>query len=49
LRELGTPLDAHIDLSGHSHSGYEATRAVIESLRRAGFKLKTGYINVQEH
>jgi len=48
LRELGTPLDAHIDLSGHSHSGYEATRAVIESLRRAGFKLKMGYINVQE-
>jgi len=48
LLELGTPLDAHIDLTGHSHTGYEATRAAIESLRRAGFKLKMGYINVQE-
>ena len=48
LRELGTPLDAHIDLSGHSHTSYEAMRAAIESLRSAGFKLKMGYINVQE-
>ena len=48
LRELGTPLDAHIDLSGHSHTSYEAMRAAIESLRRAGFKLKMGYVNVQE-
>ena len=48
LRELGTPLDAHIDLSGHSHTSYEAIRAAIESLRRAGFKFKIGYVNVQE-
>ena len=48
LREFGTPLDAHIDLSGHSHSSYEATHAAIESLRRAGFKFKIGYVNVQE-
>ena len=48
LRELGTPLNAHIDLSGHSHTSYEAVRAATESLRRAGFKLKMGYINVQE-
>ena len=47
LRELGTPLDAHIDLSGHSHTSYEAMRAAIESLQRAGFKFKMGYVNVQ--
>jgi len=47
LRELGTPLDAHIQLSGHTHSGYKPTSAAIESLRRAGFKLKIGYVNVQ--
>jgi hypothetical protein len=48
LRELGTPLDAHIELSGHSHTRYEATRAVFESLQRAGFKFKMGYVNVHE-
>jgi hypothetical protein len=46
LRELGTPLDAHIRLSGDTHMTYSATSAAIESLRRAGFKLKVGYIHV---
>ena len=48
LRELGTPLDAHIDFSGHSHTSYEAMRAALESLRRAGFRFKIGYVNVRE-
>ena len=47
LRELGTPLDAHIHLSGNTHASYRATSAAIDSLRRAGFKLKMGLINVQ--
>ena len=47
LRELGTPLDAHIHLTGDTHASYEATSAAIDSLRRAGFKLKMGWINVQ--
>jgi hypothetical protein len=29
-------------------TSYEAARAAIESLDHAGFKLKLGYINVQE-
>lgn len=45
LRELGTPLDAHIHLSGDTHASYKATSAAIESLRGAGFKLKMGWIN----
>ena len=48
LRELGTPLDAPIDISGHSHSSYEAMSALLDSLRRAGFKFKMGYVNVRE-
>jgi hypothetical protein len=48
LRELGTPLDAHIDLSGHSRTSYEAIRAAIDSLQRAGFKFKVGYVNAKE-
>jgi hypothetical protein len=48
LREMGTPLDAHIDLSGHSHTSYEAIRAAIDSLQRAGFKFKVGYVNAKE-
>ena len=47
LRELGTPLDAHIDLSVDPHSSYGATSAAIEALQRAGFRLKFGYVNVQ--
>ena len=47
LRELGTPLDAHIHLTGSTHASYTATTAAIDSLRRAGFKLKIGWINVQ--
>jgi hypothetical protein len=47
LRELGTPLDAHIHLSGDTHASYTATTAAIDSLRRAGFNLKMGWINVQ--
>jgi hypothetical protein len=48
LLELGTPLDAHIHVSGDTHASYSATSAALESLRSAGFKLKIGYINVQE-
>lgn len=47
LLEWGTPLDAHIDLSFHSHTTYEAMRAALESLRRAGFNRKLGRVNVQ--
>jgi biopolymer transport protein ExbD len=48
LVELGTPLDAHIHVSGDAHASYSATSAALESLRSAGFKLKIGYINVQK-
>jgi hypothetical protein len=47
LRELGTPTDADIHLSGDTRASYRATSAAIESLRRAGFKLKMGWINVR--
>jgi biopolymer transport protein ExbD len=47
LRELGTPLDAHIDLSGDAHATYGTISAAIWSLRSAGFRLKLGYINAQ--
>jgi hypothetical protein len=47
LLELGTPLDAHIHVSGDTHASYSATSAALESLRSADFKLKIGYINVQ--
>jgi biopolymer transport protein ExbD len=47
LRKLGVPLDAHIHLSGDKHMTYSATSAALESLSRAGYKLKIGYVNVQ--
>jgi hypothetical protein len=47
LLELGTPLDAHIDVSGDAHASYTATSAALESIRSAGFKLKIGYINAE--
>jgi biopolymer transport protein ExbD len=47
LRDLGTPLDATIQLSVDTRASYDATSAAIDSLRRAGYKLKIGYINVQ--
>jgi hypothetical protein len=47
LRELGTPLNAHLHLIGDTRTSYKATSAAMESLRRAGFKLKMGYMNVQ--
>jgi hypothetical protein len=47
LREMGTPLNAHLRLIGDTHTSYKATSAAIDSLRRAGFKLKMGYMNVQ--
>jgi hypothetical protein len=47
LLELGTPLDAHIRVSGDAHASYSATSAALNSLRIAGFKLKIGYITSQ--
>lgn len=47
LLELGTPLDAHIDVSGDAHASYSTTSAALESIRSAGFKVKIGYINVE--
>jgi biopolymer transport protein ExbD len=47
LIELGTPLNAQIDVSGDAHASYSATSAALGSLRSAGFKLKIGYISVQ--
>jgi biopolymer transport protein ExbD len=47
LRKLGVPLDAHIHLSGDKRMTYSATSAALESLSRAGYKLKIGYVNVQ--
>jgi len=47
LLQLGTPLDAHIVVSGDVHASYSAISAALESIRSAGFKLKIGYINVE--
>jgi hypothetical protein len=47
LRKLRVPLDAHIHLSGDKRMTYSATSAALESLRRAGYKLKMGYVNVR--
>jgi hypothetical protein len=47
LVELGTPLDAHIEVSGDAHATYRATSAVLGSIRSAGFKPKIGYISVE--
>jgi biopolymer transport protein ExbD len=44
LLKLGTPLDAHIDVTGDAHASYSATSAALASIRSAGFKLKIGYI-----
>ena len=47
LRELGTPLDAHIHLSVDAHASYRAASAAIESLQGSGFKFKVGQVNVR--
>ena len=45
LRELGTPLDAHLHLSVDKDSRYEDVVAAITSIRDAGFNFKVGYVN----
>ena len=47
LRELGTPLDAHIHLSVDASAKYEDVSAALLSLRNAGFNHKLGRINYQ--
>jgi biopolymer transport protein ExbD len=49
LRELGTPLDADIHLSGETHVSYRVASTAMDSLRRAGFKLKMGLITEDDH
>ncbi len=45
LRELGTPLDADIQFSPEAYANYDTIRAMVDSLRRAGFKVeKVGFI-----
>ena len=49
LRELGTPLDADIHLSGDTHVSYQLASTAMDSLRRAGFKLNIGLITEDDH
>ena len=46
LRELGTPSDVNIHVSAENGAKYEAVVATLDSLKRAGFKAKVGYIVV---
>ena len=44
LRELGTPSDADINVRAEKDAKYEAVTSTFDSLKRAGFKVKVGYI-----
>lgn len=47
LRKLGTPLNKVIQLSSVSHGSYRAISAAMDSILRAGFKVKkVGRANV---
>ena len=47
LRELGTPSNVTIHISAEKDAKYEAVASTLDSLKRAGFKVKLGYINVR--
>jgi hypothetical protein len=49
LRDQKIPLDAHIHLIAGSDSRYQTISAALTSLRDAGFRLKLGYINENDH
>ena len=46
LHELGTPSDVTIHVNPEKEASYDAVYSTFEALKRAGFRVKVGYVNV---